>query len=133
MNKKGFTLLELLIVIAIIGILVSIGTVSYTRAQRKSRDSRRQGDLKAVQNALEQYYSDNDGDYPGGVGAYPAGLDTTYLPDGVPMDPRRGTNYCVSGTYDASTYTLCADLEDDEVWDSANECTNQDFCVHALQ
>jgi len=59
LRRQGFTLLELLIVIAIIGILISIGVVSYGAAQKKSRDSRRMSDLKAVQAAFEQYSADN--------------------------------------------------------------------------
>ena len=57
-NKNAFTLLELLVVIGIIGVLVSLAMVSYTSAQRKSRDSRRQADMKAIQGALDVYYSE---------------------------------------------------------------------------
>ncbi len=50
----GFTLLELLVVISIIGILVAIGAASFSVAQRQGRDAKRRGDMKAVQNAMEQ-------------------------------------------------------------------------------
>ncbi len=62
--KKGFTLLELLIVIGIISILVSILTVSYSTAQKKSRDARRQSDLKSAQQIMEQCYAVNNYQYP---------------------------------------------------------------------
>ena len=52
---RGFTLIELLVVIAIIGLLASIVLVSLSSARRKARDSRRIGDLRQVQLALELY------------------------------------------------------------------------------
>src|SRR3989344_4471985 len=54
----GFTLIELIVVISIIGILVTIGTATYTTAQQKSRDVRRKQDLAALKSALILYYRD---------------------------------------------------------------------------
>ena len=58
--KKSFTLIELLIVIAIVGVLTSliIPIVGNTRA--KARDAKRMEDLRQFQLALEMYYSDNN-------------------------------------------------------------------------
>src|SRR3989344_2339400 len=64
-KRKGFTLIELLVVITIIAILIAAGAVSYTNAQRKGRDARRKSDLKAIQQGLDQYFSQN-GKYPAG-------------------------------------------------------------------
>ncbi len=61
--KLGFTLIELLVVISIIGILIAAGTVSWTNAQVKGRDSKRKSDLKTIQQALELYFQAN-GRYP---------------------------------------------------------------------
>ena len=66
-RRLGFSLIELLIVISIIGILVATATVSWTNAQQKSRDSKRKSDVKSIQQALELYLQDN-GTYPSGTG-----------------------------------------------------------------
>lgn len=62
--KKAFTLLELLVVIGIIGILVGLGAVSYSTAQKKARDAKRQSDLRTAQNTMEQCYAVNNYVYP---------------------------------------------------------------------
>jgi prepilin-type N-terminal cleavage/methylation domain-containing protein len=108
MVKKGFTLLELLIVISIIGILVTVAAASYSSAQKKARNSRRMSDMQAIQNAAEQYYSDN-------VSQYPANetFGTTYLPAGWPSDPKPSTyvyTYTPGGT-PPTTYVACAQME----------------------
>jgi len=63
--KKSFTLIELLVVIAIIGVLAALVIPNLTQARAKARDARRVEDLRALQNALEIYYSDHNA-YPSG-------------------------------------------------------------------
>ena len=60
----GFTLIELLIVIAIIGLLATVITNPVANARKKGRDAKKITELKAVQSALEQYASSNNGIYP---------------------------------------------------------------------
>ena len=62
-NKFGFTLIEILVVVSIIGVLSSITISSFATAQAKARDTRRMQDLKQIGNALNMYYNDN-GQYP---------------------------------------------------------------------
>lgn len=98
-SKKGFTIIELMVVIAIIGLLASIVMVSLGGAREKSRDSRRQADLKSIQLALSLYYNDN-GMYPKNIyatsGSAPDnGLAPNYLPI-VPVDPEH-TGTCTNG------------------------------------
>jgi prepilin-type N-terminal cleavage/methylation domain-containing protein len=62
--KKGFTVLELLIVIAIIGILASVIIPSVNSARGKATKSRATGEMKSMATALELYKSDHSGDYP---------------------------------------------------------------------
>lgn len=112
MPKRGFTLIELMVAIAILGIVSTIGLIAYSKSQAIARDSRRKQDLRAIQTALELYYQKNN-HYPcvgqapqtsanggvwivdnasGGVGCGGSGgsspiLDTSYI-NQVPIDPR---------------------------------------------
>lgn len=110
--RKGFTLLELLVVIGIIGVLVSLFTVSYTNAQKTSRDSRRRQDLAAIQNAMEQYYGANSYTYPVCSGQTCAALNS-YFSGGaaIPTDPMNSGSYVYSFTSVAGSYTVSAILE----------------------
>lgn len=66
-SKKGagFTLIELLVVIAIIGLLATIAVIALNQARSNSRDSKRIGDLKQINTALQLYYSrSQDFEYP---------------------------------------------------------------------
>ena len=111
MKKKGFTSIELLVVISIIGLLSSVVLASLNQARIKARDSQRKQDIIQVRNALELYYADHksypwtnysseqeswlasepgtnfvfwDGSYPGEdiVGAYQG--EQNYIPGLVP-------------------------------------------------
>jgi prepilin-type N-terminal cleavage/methylation domain-containing protein len=63
MNKKGFTMIELLIVIVIIGILASLSAVALGSVKARARDVKRLSDIQIMQTALEQY-NINEGGYP---------------------------------------------------------------------
>lgn len=62
-NKKGFTIVELLIVIVVIGILATLVIVTFTGIQQKGRNSQRQTDINAVDSHVEAYYAQS-GNYP---------------------------------------------------------------------
>ncbi|OGE25500.1 hypothetical protein A3C26_02205 [Candidatus Daviesbacteria bacterium RIFCSPHIGHO2_02_FULL_39_12] len=55
----GFTLVELLVVVAIIAVLSIIGMAAYGNVQKNARDAKRKGDIHIIRNALEEYYMDN--------------------------------------------------------------------------
>lgn len=124
-SKKGFTLIELMVVIAIIGLLTAILFANFTNIQKRSRDGQRKTDLRTIQHALELYRADQ-GSYPTGIyggtncpAGSPNGLCSTsssvYMQK-VPGD-NQGTNYWNCGNYWYSsaspytTYTLSACLE----------------------
>lgn len=58
-RQSGFTIVELLIVIVVIGILATLVLVTFTGIQKKARDSQRQTDINAVNSQLEAFYAQN--------------------------------------------------------------------------
>jgi len=62
-KNLGFTLVELLVVMAILAILATVGFGQYTNSQIKARDAQRKSDLSNIARALEMYYNDNQS-YP---------------------------------------------------------------------
>jgi prepilin-type N-terminal cleavage/methylation domain-containing protein len=96
---RGFTLIELMVVIAIIGILASIIMVSLSSAQAKARDARRIADINTLKLSLEMYYNDNL-KYPSSLGA----LVPNYM-SVLPTDPSfSGSNSCTNGTQSGCYY-----------------------------
>lgn len=88
-SGAGFTLVELLVVITILGVLATIGLVAFTSAQIRGRDTQRKSDLKQLSNALEVFYSDY-AKYPSSSGG---------LIQGCPYDSiHNGTISCSWGT-----------------------------------
>ena len=59
-NNKGFTLVELMIVIAIIGILAAVGYPAYTNAVKKGNRADAIDSLMSLANRMEEYYMNND-------------------------------------------------------------------------
>lgn len=66
LTRSGFTLLELLVVISIIGTLASISTLNYSSVRMKARDAVRVANLKQLELAFNLYYDDHGG-FPAGV------------------------------------------------------------------
>jgi len=64
MNRKGFTLIEMLIVVAIVGLLASVVVLGIGNARERARDAKRAGDIRQIQNAAESYYAGGNNQYP---------------------------------------------------------------------
>jgi len=77
-TSKGFTIVELLIVIVVIAILATISIIAYNGMQAKARDTSRSNTLTSVKKALEYYYTQND-KYPTVSGCVDAGCNVTNL------------------------------------------------------
>ncbi|HTB49263.1 MAG TPA: prepilin-type N-terminal cleavage/methylation domain-containing protein [Verrucomicrobiae bacterium] len=63
LDGKGFTIVELLIVIVVIGILALLVITTYSGIQAKARNAKRQTDIQSLQTQLEAFFSQN-GYYP---------------------------------------------------------------------
>ena len=125
-SLRGFTLIEMLVVVAIISILAGIVLTGVTGFQANARDTKRIADLKQIQNYLELYYN-RFGHYPGGAGAPPSGAPNGAVSDwealrdslaglGVtlPNDPLSNRSYFyATDSADNAHYILGAKLERD--------------------
>jgi len=105
-------LVELLIVVAVIGILAALLTANYIGVRQRARDAQRKADLKQIQSALELYRADQ-GSYTTVLSNCGTSLKSTdcqkstYMRT-VPQDPQGGAyTYSSNGT----TYSIIACLE----------------------
>lgn len=119
-TRKGFTLLELLVVISIISILLALGVVAYSTAQRKGRDAKRRADIKSLQSGFEQYYAEYNGYSECGT----MKGDSDIFPGGAPLDPREETEYACGYDDVLGTYCVCTQLETGGGNASGDDCTD---------
>jgi len=129
-KQKGFTLLELLVVMAIMALLAGLGLRTFGSVQQKSRDGRRKQDLQSISKALEIYYNDFK-HYPYASGGKIMGCgenateecvwgdvwqnsnDLTLYMSKLPQDPG-GSQYFYLADAQGQTYRLFAYLENTE-------------------
>lgn len=132
-NNRGFTIVELLIVIVIIGILAALVITTYSGIQKKARDTKRKTDINALHGQVEAYQAQN-GKYPTLANLNDAafrsanlkGLDSAALADPTNAGSQTLCSTVQSGCYayvatpancdngangDCTAYTLTATLE----------------------
>lgn len=78
MTRSGFTVVELIITITIMGILLTLAVVNLTASQANGRDAERKGDVEALALNIENYYNNQDPDLFMSGGTY---LGSSYLND----------------------------------------------------
>lgn len=121
LRTKGFTLIEIMVVIALIGILAGLLLVSMQGARTSARDAQRRADLENIKSALEMFKS-TCGEYPdftlptngSALSATCNGIPITVLNSTPkdPISPIKWYTYDPSPTY--KSYTLRAILESGE-------------------
>lgn len=70
----GFTLIELMLVVAIIGLLAAIALPKFANLVVKSKEAAVKGALGGLRSAISIYYADNEGRYPYDYSTLPASL-----------------------------------------------------------
>lgn len=110
-KNRGFTIVELLIVIVVIGILALLVITTYSGIQAKARNSKRQTDVASLQTQLEAFFSQN-GYYPSLTdmndstwrAANMKSLDTNALID--PSNPTQSTTLVASPAAKSYAYAV---------------------------
>jgi general secretion pathway protein G len=124
-RTPGFTIVELLIVVVVIGILAAIVIVAYNGIQATARDNIRKSDLKNLATAIEAYYATN-GNYPMSAGwctqishpSYTTAFQTEMAQflNQLPLDPQYEATYqdYFYRNIGDQSYYLYAELEGEE-------------------
>jgi len=120
-SKRGFTLIEILIVVAIIGILSSVVLVGLSSFRARGRDAKRIADLRETQNALELYYAKYS-TYPNVVNTWAdlrtllvspgTGIGVSTISDDPLSDSPQAWHYGYGVSADGQRYVIGAQLED---------------------
>lgn len=101
-NEKGFTFVEVLAVVMLLGILIAVAMPQYFGAQGDARRNADLATMRAINSAIALYQFRNNGSCPGEAGQATFASfanDTLYFPDGPPNDPRTSTLAPYTSTY----------------------------------
>ena len=146
-SKKAFTLVEIMISVAIIGILTVIAIASVGLISQRGRDTRRIDDMKAWQNAQEIYFTQDEEYYLAAVNGDCTDFDTNIMSGGV-VDPKRDSavfvysclasgdqeHYCASARFEGDKNVNCGGCSCDATTCTVSALVDDPyFCVSNLQ
>ncbi|OGF48844.1 MAG: hypothetical protein A2231_07385 [Candidatus Firestonebacteria bacterium RIFOXYA2_FULL_40_8] len=94
-SKKGFTLIELMIVVAIIGILAAVAIPRFAQMLDKSREGATKGNLSAIRSSISIYYSEKEG-------VWPTDISTSFTSYLYPIPPAKANQLGNVSTVDVS-------------------------------
>jgi len=83
-NESGFTLIELMIVVAIIGILAAVALPKFAASVERARESATRGNLNTIRSAISMYYGDAEGIYPKYLDTTQQYMFSRYIADYIP-------------------------------------------------
>jgi len=133
-KQKGFTIVELLIVIVVIGILATLVIVTFSGIQQKGRNSQRQTDINALQSHVEAFYADK-GYYPSRTNLNTPSwrvTDTKGLDSAALADPKNATTETLDATPVDGTYHYAyAPLNDSDTSCEADQTTCTKYTLTA--
>lgn len=107
--SQGFTLVELLVVITIIGVLATLVLLQLGTARAKARDAKRISDVSQLRTSIELYFDDNGGVYPGALTT--TNLSPYFSAPTLPVDPVTGALYFYAVNTGPARYHLFTELE----------------------
>lgn len=116
-NRKGFTLIELMIVVVIIGILAALAIPRFMQATTKSKQSEAKGLLKQIY-TMERTYRQEFNTYGDNGVSIPALTGGTFTDIGVDVMTTARYQYDIVAAVDAFTATATANLDDDATIDT---------------
>lgn len=124
-KNKGFSLIELLVVISIIGVLAGVLLMNFVGVRERAADTKRKNDLVQLKKALRLYYNDNQA-YPSNTARFPAGGNFTSVDGSVVYmkDVPEYSEYAVSSDGERFALTIVLDnLSDKDLENSQDKCS----------
>lgn len=117
-EDRGFTMIELLVVVVIIGILVAIAVPVYLNYRKGAANKSAASDVRGAITAIEQYYTENSNSYPLAAGGFKendaAGEDLVLgtASEKITVSPGNRVYYKNASTGNQTTYYICGYNED---------------------